>query len=157
MAYTQTTRLGIKKAVPGSAQVFETSVWNDNYDLIDGEFVSVDGRLDTVEAGLDAINVGQDARLTDLEAADVLLDGRLDTLEGQTLNTRLTAAEGEIVTLDSRLDTFDGYNLNTRLTTAEGDITTIESEQTVQNNRLAVLEIATGNPPIDFTVDGGTP
>ena len=157
MSSTTTSKLGLFKPVPGSSEPFRPSDFNNNMDLIDAEALSVDTRLDTVEAGLDAINVGQDSRLTALEAEDIVLDGRLDTLEGYTLNTRLTTAEGEIdvlqaydVALDGRLDTLEALNISTRLTTGE-------TTDVTQNNRLAVLEIAAGNPPLDFSVDGGTP
>lgn len=157
MSYTSTTKLGLFKPVPGSSEPFRSTDFNANMDKIDAEAVSVDTRLDTVEAGLDAVNSGQNVRLDALEAADVLLDGRLDTLEGYTLNTRLTTAEGEIdvlqaydIALDGRLDTLEALNISTRLTTGE-------TTDVSQNNRLAVLEIAAGYPPIDFSVDGGTP
>jgi hypothetical protein len=151
MAYTTTTKLGIKKPVPGSAQPFETSVFNESYDKIDNEFVAVDGRLDTIE--------GQnlDSRLTTVETDTSTNDSRLTTLEGQSLDTRLTTAEADIINNDGRLDTLEGHNLNTRLTTAEGEIDSIQTVDQQQNQRLAVLEIATGNPPVDFAVDGGTP
>lgn len=38
MAYEATTNLGLQKAVPGSNQAFETSVFNDNWDAVDGVF-----------------------------------------------------------------------------------------------------------------------
>lgn len=50
MAYTETSKLGLKKAVPNSNQPFQTTVFNENLDAIDAEFVAVDGRLDAVEA-----------------------------------------------------------------------------------------------------------
>lgn len=166
MAYTTTTRLGLKKAVPGSNQPFETAVFNENYDKIDAETVAADARLDNLEAGLDTINTTQTARITALEAADVALDGRLDTIEGQNLNTRLTAAESLNTTQTTRLNGIDTLNTtqNTRLdaietlnSTQNGRLTAVETKNTTQDTRLAVLEIAAGYPPLDFTVDGGTP
>lgn len=57
MSYTDTTKLGLKKADPGTNQPFETDVFNDNLDAIDDEAIAVaasltalDGRLDVVEA-----------------------------------------------------------------------------------------------------------
>lgn len=38
MAYEATTNLGLQKAVPGSNQAFETAVFNENWDAIDGVF-----------------------------------------------------------------------------------------------------------------------
>ena len=157
MSSTTTSKLGLFKPVPGSNEPFRPSDFNNNMDLIDAEAFAIDARVDTVEAGLDAVNVTQSAAIDALEAADVVLDGRLDTLEGYTLNTRLTTAEGEIdalqaydVALDGRLDILEALNISTRLTTGE-------TTDVTQNNRLAVLEIAAGNPPLDFSVDGGTP
>lgn len=157
MSYTSTTKLGLFKPVPGSSEPFRSSDFNDNMDKIDAEALSVDTRLDTVEAGLDAVNVDQDGRLTALEAEDVLLDGRLDTLEALNISTRLTTGETTDTTQNSRLTTLEGYNLDTRLTTAEGEIDAIQAVDSQQDNRIAVLEIAAGNPPVAFSVDGGTP
>lgn len=50
MSYTNTPKLGLKKADPGTNQAFETDVFNDNLDAIDAEAVAVDGRFDVVEA-----------------------------------------------------------------------------------------------------------
>jgi hypothetical protein len=50
MSYTNTTRLGLAKADPGTNQAFQTTVFNLNLDKIDAEAVAVDARLDTVEA-----------------------------------------------------------------------------------------------------------
>lgn len=63
MSYTTTTRLGLKKAVVGSNQAFETAVFNENLDKIDAEFVADDSRLDAVEA----LNVTQTSRLNVVE------------------------------------------------------------------------------------------
>ena len=38
MAYTQTTNLGLDKAVVGTNQAFETTKVNSNWDKIDGAF-----------------------------------------------------------------------------------------------------------------------
>jgi hypothetical protein len=61
MSYTDTTKLGLKKAVPNSNQPFETTVMNDNWDAVDAEAVAVDARLDAVEAN----NWVTNARLAD--------------------------------------------------------------------------------------------
>lgn len=167
MAYTTTTRLGLKKAVPGSNQPFETAVFNENYDKIDAEAVAADTRLDLIEAK----NGDQDSRLTVLEADMVTLenvdiaidarldalevdtlDARLDVLEGQNLNTRLTAAEGVNTTQNGRLDAIETLN-----GTQNSRITATEDKNSTQDQRLTVLEIAAGYPPVEFSVDGGTP
>lgn len=70
MAYTQTTRLQLKKAVPGTNQAFETSEINNNWDKVDAEAVAVDARLDAAESSITSIqglNTTQDGRLTALE------------------------------------------------------------------------------------------
>lgn len=157
MSSEATTKLGLFKPVPGTSEPFRASDFNDNMDKLDAEAVAVDARLDIVEAGLDAINVGQNDRLDALEAYDIVLDGRLDTLEALNISTRLTTGESTDATQNTRLTTLESYNLNTRVTTAEGEIDAIQALDIVQNNRLAVLEIAAGNPPINFSVDGGTP
>lgn len=63
MAYTTTTRLGLKKAVVGSNQAFETAEINANWDKVDAEAIDADSRLDA------------------LVLADTALDTRVDVLE----------------------------------------------------------------------------
>ncbi len=158
MASTSTTKLALFKPVPGSSEPFRASDFNSNMDKIDAEAVAIDGRLDVAEAqilALDTIDGTLDARLDVLEGQT--LDARLDVLEALNISTRLTTSEATDVTQNGRLTTLEGYNLNTRVTTAEGEIDAIQALDVQQNNRLAVLEIAAGNPPIDFSVDGGTP
>jgi hypothetical protein len=50
MSYTNTTRLGLAKANPGTNQPFETAVINTNWDKVDAEAVAADARLDAIEA-----------------------------------------------------------------------------------------------------------
>jgi len=54
MSSTSTTRLGLFKPTPGSAEPFRTSDVNSNMDKIDAEAVAVDGRLDTLELAVGA-------------------------------------------------------------------------------------------------------
>jgi hypothetical protein len=61
MSYTDTTKLDLKKADPGTNQPFETDVFNDNLDKIDAEAVAVDARFDVIEAN----NWVTNARLAD--------------------------------------------------------------------------------------------
>jgi hypothetical protein len=49
MSYTTTTRLLLQKAVPGTNQPFETTVFNSNLDKIDADSVSVNTRVSAVE------------------------------------------------------------------------------------------------------------
>jgi hypothetical protein len=49
MSYTTTTRLLLQKAVPGTNQPFETTVFNSNLDKIDAEAVAVNTRVSAVE------------------------------------------------------------------------------------------------------------
>jgi hypothetical protein len=90
MSYTTTTRLGLKKAVVGSNQAFETAEINANWDKVDAEAVAADGRLDTIEA----LNTTQNGRLDSAES-------RLTSVEGvnTTQNGRLTTAEANIAAL----------------------------------------------------------
>lgn len=50
-----------------------------------------------------------------VDAADSSLDGRLDTLEGQTLDTRLDSAETSIADHETRLDDIDSLGLVCRV------------------------------------------
>jgi hypothetical protein len=86
MSYTDTTKLDLKKADPGTNQPFETEVFNDNLDKIDAEAVAIDARLDAVEA------------------ADVVLDSRLDAVEANDWVTRARIAVGAVG--PNELDTY---------------------------------------------------
>jgi hypothetical protein len=90
------------------------------------------GRLTTAETDIDA-----------LQAYDIVLDGRLDTLEGQSLNSRLSSVEGINSTQNTRLDAIETLN-----TTQNTRLTSIETLNTSQGNRISALET---------TIDGGTP
>lgn len=57
MSSTSTSRLGLFKPTPGSAEPFRTSDVNSNMDKIDAEAVAVDARLDVVEADVAAVEV----------------------------------------------------------------------------------------------------
>lgn len=63
MAYTNTTRLSLQKAVIGTNQPFETAVINSNWDKVDAEAVAADARLDSIEA----LNTTQNNRITAVE------------------------------------------------------------------------------------------
>lgn len=52
MSYTTTTRLALQKAVPGSNQAFETTVFNSNWDKVDAEAVAVNTRVSAVETAI---------------------------------------------------------------------------------------------------------
>lgn len=54
MSSTSTSRLGLFKATPGSAEPFRTSDVNANWDKVDAEAVAVDSRLDVVELAVGA-------------------------------------------------------------------------------------------------------
>jgi hypothetical protein len=49
MTYTTTTRLALKKAVPGSNQAFETVAFNNNWDAIDTDSISANSRITALE------------------------------------------------------------------------------------------------------------
>lgn len=63
MASTATTRLGLFKPVPGSAEPFRASDLNSNSDKIDAEAVAVDARLDSVELKVGASGTVANATL----------------------------------------------------------------------------------------------
>jgi acyl dehydratase len=58
MSYTQTTKLDLDKAVPGSNQPFETASINSNWDKVDAEAIAIDARLDTAETDITALEAG---------------------------------------------------------------------------------------------------
>lgn len=96
MSYTTTTRLGLKKAVPGSNQAFETAIFNENLDKVDAEAVAADGRLDAVEA----LNVTQTNRLN-------VVEPKVTALESLTASGTVNAATSAVTAsnalkLDSR-------------------------------------------------------
>lgn len=99
--------------------------------IIDGIEVTIevpgDGQVDVLAA-----------RVDDLEAADVVLDGRLDTAEGTLTShgTRLTAAETDITALEGVDAALDG-----RLDTAEADITAVESGVAALDTRTTLESI----------------
>lgn len=80
MAYTTTTRLGLKKAVPGSNQAFETAEVNTNWDLVDAEAVAADARLDAIEG----INTTQNGRLDAVESVNGTQGTAITALQTKT-------------------------------------------------------------------------
>jgi hypothetical protein len=57
MSYTTTMRLLLQKAVPGSNQPFETTVFNNNLDKIDADTVATVARVAAVETTIISGNV----------------------------------------------------------------------------------------------------
>ncbi len=55
MSYTTTTLLGLKKAVVGSNQAFETSVFNDNWNAIDAGLTSTNGDVASIDTRVTAL------------------------------------------------------------------------------------------------------
>jgi hypothetical protein len=49
MAYANTTRLQLKKAVVGTNQAFETSEINNNWDKVDAETIAISDRIGVAE------------------------------------------------------------------------------------------------------------
>lgn len=90
MAYTNTTRLGLKKAVIGSNQAFETQVFNDNLDDIDAEFVAVDGRLDAAEGDIGSLGAQVSAVAADVTDLQTLTTS--GTVNAATTATTATTA-----------------------------------------------------------------
>lgn len=96
MSYSTTTRLSLKKAIPGTNQPFETAVFNENWDKVDAEAVAADGRLDTLEAA----NTTNSASISSLNTRVTAVEG-VDT----TQNSRLTAVEGTATSVQTQINT----------------------------------------------------
>jgi predicted nucleic acid-binding Zn-ribbon protein len=125
-------------------------------DEAEADLLGLDSRLDTIEGqALDTRLTTAEGEIDTLQSESTDYDNRISALEADTLDARVDVLEGQ--NLDSRLDTIEALNVSARLTTAENEINAIEALDIQQNQRLAVLEIAAGNPPINFSVDGGTP
>ena len=115
MSYTTTTRLGLKKAVPGSNQPFETAVINTNWDSIDADLVSAASRLTAIES----LNTSEESRLTAIETLN------------STQTTRLDGHDASITSLSSRVTTTETYGPR---------LTAVEALDVTQNSRLTTLE-----------------
>lgn len=102
MSYSTTARLGLKKAVVGSNQPFETSVFNDNLDAVDAEFVVVDGRLDVAETSLTS------------------LDGRLDVVEPKVTALETLTASGTVFDATTAATASNALKLDGRKLTVAG-------------------------------------
>lgn len=63
----------------------------------------------------------------------------LETTDGLH-DTRISATETNITSLDGRLDAIEGQNLDTRLTTAEGEIDALQTDSSSQDDRITALE-----------------
>jgi hypothetical protein len=84
-----------------------------------GSFLVKNSGLDQ-DAGWDNTRIpGIETDITNLEAADVALDGRLDVLEAFNAGTRLTALEAADTALDGRVGVIEAFNAGTRLTALE--------------------------------------
>lgn len=81
MSYSTTTRLGLKKAVAGSNQAFETAIFNENLDKVDAEAVAADARLDSAEG-----------RLTSVEGVNTSQGSAIGALQTLTSSGTVNAA-----------------------------------------------------------------
>jgi hypothetical protein len=90
MSYTTTTRLGLKKAVAGSNQAFETAIFNENLDKVDAEAVAADARLDSAES-----------RLTAVEGVNTSQGSGISALQTLTASGTVNAANNALK-IDSR-------------------------------------------------------
>ena len=106
---------------------------------VEGRCTSVEGRSTAVEGRATAV----EGRCSNLESADVALDGRVDVIESalishggdlSSLDGRLDTLEGQ--TLDSRLDTLEGQNLDSRLDTLEPNVATKAGAEELSNKTL---------------------
>lgn len=102
MSYTDTTFLGVKKADVGSNQAFETSVFNDNWDLIDA---GVEANAVAVES-LGDYNVTQD---TAINAATLTANNAAGAIEVIQANGWVTSARiGNGQVTSAKIDTVAG-------------------------------------------------
>jgi hypothetical protein len=90
MSYTTTTRLGLKKAVAGSNQAFETAIFNENLDKVDAEAVAADARLDSAES-----------RLTSVEGVNTSQGSAISALQTLTASGSVNSANNALK-IDSR-------------------------------------------------------
>jgi len=97
MSYTTTTRLQLQKAVIGSNQPFETSVFNANWDKVEAEAVAADTRLDNIET----LNTTQDGRLTSVEARATKIENEPIRIVSSTADTLLTTDKNSFVVYNS--------------------------------------------------------
>jgi len=103
-------------------------------DAINGILNGVDGAYDTLKEIADYIE-------GDAAAGAAMLsqlgdhESRLDTLEGQNLDSRLTTAEGNISTAQGDIDALEG-----RMDTAEGEIDTLQSDASALESRVVTVE-----------------
>jgi hypothetical protein len=119
---------------------------------LDFEVSALDGDISSINSTL----ATHTTQIADLQAEDLVLDGRLDVAEGEidtlqsemlTAQSDITALEGDVASLDGRMTTAEGEidalqievaSLDSRLDTAEGEIDTLQSEvDTLQTEMLA--------------------
>lgn len=128
MSYTTTSRLGLKKAVVGSNQAFETAIFNENLDKVDAEAVAADSRLDAVES----TNTSQASALTSL-------DGRVTTLEG------IVGASSALRTVTGTSDTLlVGDKGNTVVYNSATDVTVTLPNILTAGQRIDILQEGVG-------------
>lgn len=143
MAYSNTTRLGLKKAVVGSNQAFETAVFNENLDDIDAGFVSLDSSFTTI-----------DGRLDNVEASSTGNSNAIVTLQG-----RVTAAEGDIDSLQASVAALGaGTSVRTVSGTTDtlvtGDRNNIVVYTSTADVAVTVPNVLTPGQRIDIVQDG---
>jgi DNA anti-recombination protein RmuC len=99
MAYENTTKIGLKKAVIGTNQAFETQVFNDNLDAIDDEFIAVDARLDAAEGDIGSLGSQLSTAQSDISALETLTtSGSVHAADSATTATTASNA----LKIDSR-------------------------------------------------------
>jgi hypothetical protein len=111
-----------------ASRIYNDSTTTGNY--VDDALENIDARIDLLDtddiadlrispSDLSTTLDNIDTRCGNIESYTIGLDGRLDTLEGQTLDARLDVLEGQ--TLDARLDVLEGQNLDSRLDEYDND------------------------------------
>jgi hypothetical protein len=92
MSYTTTTRLGLKKAVVGSNQAFETAVFNDNLDKVDADSVTQNTRLNSLDGSVSTLGSG----LSSTNGAVSTLQGQVGALQTLTTSGTVNAATSAV-------------------------------------------------------------
>jgi hypothetical protein len=97
MSYTTTTRLGLKKAVAGTNQAFETAVFNDNLDKVDADSVAQQALLNA--HGGDISSLG--SQLSSTNGAVSTLQGQVGALQTLTTSGTVNAATTAVTASNS--------------------------------------------------------
>ena len=142
MSYTTTTRLGLKKAVVGSNQPFETTVFNTNWDAIDSDTVSTAATVSSLSGTVSSLN----GTVTTLNSTTVpALAARVTTLEAEGSLTTKTASYALAV---------GDTNQTLAFTSASSQTVTVGAVLANNGDRVDILRNGTG--AVTFAASGVT-